>query len=65
MSKDSQQPPKAERFEDSPIAWFGEMFLAKDRGDFRRAARAQSELARLGWVVNYRHPRQVGKAVSK
>lgn len=42
------------RFNESPIAWFGEMVLAKDRGDFRRATEAQDELARLGWSIHYR-----------
>jgi hypothetical protein len=45
------------RFDDSPIAWFGELLIAKDRHDFRRAAQAQTELRRLGWSVVYRKPR--------
>jgi hypothetical protein len=48
---------EAERFEDSPIAWFGELILAKDRGDFRRATEAQNELSRLGWSVKFRKAR--------
>jgi hypothetical protein len=46
------------RPEDSPIAWFGEILLAVDRGDFQRAADAQRQLVRLGWCVRYRKPRQ-------
>ena len=42
------------RPEDSPIAWFGELLLAKDRSDFDRAVAAQRELARLGWYVRFR-----------
>jgi hypothetical protein len=37
--------------EESPIAWFGEMLLAIDRGDFQKAAWAQRQLERLGWRV--------------
>lgn len=44
-------PPNEFRPEDSPIAWFGEMLLSIDRGDFRRASEAQAELTRLGWSV--------------
>jgi len=53
------RPPSRnpERFEDSPIAWFGEMLLARDRNDFKHAAEAQRQLARLGWSVLYRKPR--------
>jgi len=40
------------RPEESPIAWFGEMLLAIDRGDFDRAAESQRQLDRLGWRVN-------------
>jgi hypothetical protein len=43
--------------ERSPIAWFGELLLAKDRADFQRAAQAQRQLARLGWSVVFRTPR--------
>jgi len=42
------------RPEESPIAWFGEMLLAIDRGDWSRAAKAQRELNRLGWSVDRR-----------
>jgi len=44
--------PDAFRPEESPIAWFGEMLLAIDRGDFQRAAESQRQLDRLGWRVN-------------
>lgn len=50
--------PEPFRPEESPIAWFGEMLLAIDRGDFRRATEAQRELSRLGWDVARRNPRR-------
>ena len=40
------------RPEESPIAWFMEMLLAADRGDFERAAESQRQLDRLGWRVD-------------
>ena len=46
------------RPEESPIAWFGEMLLAIDRGDFERAAESQRQLDRLGWRVNRKRTRQ-------
>jgi hypothetical protein len=54
----STRPPDDFRPEDSPIAWFGEMLLAIDRGNYHRASEAQGELARLGWRVDRRRPRQ-------
>ncbi len=39
------------RPEDSPIAWFLELLLALDRGDYLRASEAKDQLARLGWTV--------------
>jgi hypothetical protein len=57
-------PPVADRTrpEDSPIAWFGELLLAIDRGDYRRATEAQRQLIRLGWSVVRRKPRGQGGA---
>jgi len=52
------KPPDDFRPEESPIAWFGEMLLAIDRGDWSRAAEAQRELNRLGWNVDRRKTRQ-------
>ena len=43
------KPPDNFRPEESPIAWFGEMRIAIDRGDFDRAAESQRQLDRLGW----------------
>jgi hypothetical protein len=54
------KPPDEFRPKESPIAWFGEMLLAIDRGDWSRGALAQRELNRLGWTVSRRrNPRQV------
>ena len=65
----ASSPPRDEsdRPEDSPIAWFGEMLLAIERRDFRRATEAQLELSRLGWSVNPRKPRQTadGRGVGR
>ena len=36
------RPPDDFRPEDSPIAWFGEMLLAIDRGDWPRASLARA-----------------------
>lgn len=52
------KPPDNFRPKESPAAWFMELLLASDRGDFRRASEAQAELARLGWYVTRRKPRQ-------
>src|SRR5262245_11465439 len=56
MSKSRRPANQANQFSDSPIAWFGEMLIARERGDFRRAAEAQGELNRLGWRFRYRKP---------
>ena len=53
-----RKPPDDFRPEESPIAWFGEMILAIDRGDFDRAAESKRQLSRLGWRVDRRKPRQ-------
>lgn len=45
------------RPEESPIAWFGEMLIAIDRGDFERAAESQRQLDRLGWRVSRKRSR--------
>jgi hypothetical protein len=59
------KPPDSFRPEESPIAWFGEMLIAIDRGDFERAAESQRELDRLGWRVtrkkNRSTPRQTAR----
>jgi hypothetical protein len=53
-------PPTGDpnRPEDSPLAWFGELLLSHDRGDYPRASEAQRQLARLGWHVNRGRPRR-------
>ena len=52
-----QKPPDNFRPEESPIAWFGEMLIAIDRGDFERAAESQRQLDRLGWRVSRKRSR--------
>jgi hypothetical protein len=51
-SMSRSRPPDDFRAEESPIAWFGELLIAIDRGDFQRAAESQQQLDRLGWCVN-------------
>ncbi len=53
------RPPDdtSDRYEDSPIAWFGELLLAWERRDVDGAAEAKRQLSRLGWSVRYRKPR--------
>jgi hypothetical protein len=46
------------RPEEFPIAWFGEMLIAIDRGDFERAMESQHELDRLGWRVTRKRYRK-------
>jgi hypothetical protein len=58
MPQAHQTDRTPDRFQDSPIAWFGEMLLAIDRGDFHRASEAQRQLSRLGWSVLRRKPRR-------
>jgi hypothetical protein len=65
MPRTMPPSPRRTRPEDSPIAWFGELLLAIDRGDYPRAAEAQGQLGRLGWRVNRSNPRRQRKAVSR
>ena len=51
------KPPDDFRPEDSPIAWFGDMLIAIDRGDFEHAAESQRQLDRLGWRVTRKRRR--------
>lgn len=59
------EPPVDDRPEDSPVAWFASMCLARERGDFQRAADAQRELERLGWSVCAKAPRRPHKATRR
>jgi hypothetical protein len=54
-----------DRFEDCPIAWFGEMVLALERRDIDRAAEAKRQLARLGWSILNHKPRPRSKGGTK
>jgi hypothetical protein len=46
------------RPEESPVAWFSELLIAIDRGEYARATKAQKELSRLGWSVIPRKSRR-------
>jgi hypothetical protein len=46
------------RPEQDAIAWFAEMIMAMDRGNFEQAAQSQRELRRLGWRVDRYDARQ-------
>jgi hypothetical protein len=41
---------------DSATYWFAVLEIARERGDFERAAEAQRQLRRLGVCVNYERP---------
>jgi hypothetical protein len=51
-------PPQASTFTDQPVYWFVVLELALDQGDLEQAARAKSELARLGVEVTHRRQRR-------
>jgi hypothetical protein len=57
-------PPesKTNRPAESPVVWFSELLIAIDKGEYRHAAEAQRRLARLGWNVSPRKPRQIAHA---
>jgi hypothetical protein len=55
------KPEEARNPQQAPTYWFAVLEIARERGDFERAADAQRQLERLGIVVRYR-PR--GKGVS-
>ncbi len=56
---------QADRFENSPIAWFAELLIAREEGNFRHATESQDKLESLGWSVRYRRPRTNRKAVAQ
>src|SRR5262245_33411642 len=53
----SAVPPLPDSVRDWPLWWFSRLAAAADRGDHQTAAKAQSELARLGVQVRYGRPR--------
>jgi hypothetical protein len=55
MAKRTTNPRRFDPNE-SPIAWFGQLVVSLDLGEFQRADVAQRELARLGWTVRPRMP---------
>jgi hypothetical protein len=46
--------------QDEPTYWFAVLEIARERGDFERAAEAKRQLRRLGVCVSYERP-QTGK----
>lgn len=51
--------------DDDPMATFAAMVIAQNRGQFRRAAEAQDQLARLGWKCQFCSPDLDRKGVAK
>lgn len=49
---------------DEPTYWFAVLEIARENGNFERAAEAQRELKRLGVCVSYERP-QTLKAVPR
>jgi hypothetical protein len=45
-------------YADEPTYWFAVLEIARERGDFERAAEAVRELERLGVRVWYERPRK-------
>lgn len=41
---------------DQPVYWFAVLEIARERGDFDRAAEAKRQLQRLGVCVSYQQP---------
>ncbi len=50
-------------FNDSAVGWFVELVYSQEHGEYRRAIRAEEELRRLGWDINFR-PRRKRRAES-
>ena len=46
--------PTTRDYRDNPTYWFATLDIARERGDYSRAADAQRELTRLGVSVRYR-----------
>jgi hypothetical protein len=49
---------------DEPTYWFAVLEIARERGDFERAAEAKRQLRRLGVYVSYERP-ETGKGVAR
>jgi hypothetical protein len=49
----STSPPKGRPAADDPLLWLLTLEMARQRGDFQKAAAAQKELSRLGVRVSY------------
>jgi hypothetical protein len=56
-SETNRRPTLDDAVSESAVYWFTLMEMAKERGDFERAAEAKRQLKRLGVTVTYRAPR--------
>ena len=50
--------PTARDHRNEPTYWFAILEIARERGDFDRAAEAKRELKRLGVSVTYERPQE-------
>jgi hypothetical protein len=50
-------------YRDAPTYWFAVLEIAREKGDYDRAAEAQRELARLGVQVRYQKPKAASRKV--
>ena len=62
LSAKHDQPSSPQDYRAEPTYWFAVLEIARERGDFEKAAHAKSQLGRLGVNVIYQRP-EVGKAV--
>jgi hypothetical protein len=56
MSERSATQSPQPRPEDRAVTLFAEMDVAQARGEYSRAAEAQRQLERLGWVITRKRP---------
>jgi hypothetical protein len=52
------QPDQTCDYRDAPTYWFAVLEIARERGDFERAAEAKRQLERLGVTVSYSRRRE-------
>jgi hypothetical protein len=67
MSKNQAARTPDPRPEDKAAVLFAELDIAQARGDFAKAAEAQRQLEKLGWVITRRRTRRRsdGKGVAQ
>lgn len=58
MPTDPTKPdrPPGRDYRDEPTFWFASLEVARERGDFERAAEAKRQLRRLGVIVHFERP---------